>query len=64
MDELRRADQDVAIAASRWQHFKHTLRHPWQSQQWKIRARLNYINPFFYLGRIKNNIKYMSTGHY
>jgi hypothetical protein len=64
MDELRRADNEVAYAAGRWEYFKYVLRHPFQSEEWKIRARLNYINPFYYLRHIKNNIKYMFTGHY
>jgi hypothetical protein len=73
MDALRRADNDVANAANRWQHVRHKLRHPFQhwrwklrhplhNQRWRIRNKLNYINPFFYLRRIKNNVKFMFTG--
>lgn len=62
MDALRRADANVAHAANRWQHFKWKLRHPFHNQKWKLRGRLNHYNPFYYLGRIAHNIKYMFTG--
>ncbi|KAG0623748.1 hypothetical protein M758_3G198600 [Ceratodon purpureus] len=64
MDALRRADNETAYAAGRWRYFLYKLRHPFRNQEWRIRHRLNYINPFYYLGHIKNNIKYMITGHY
>ncbi|KAL2633761.1 hypothetical protein R1flu_005240 [Riccia fluitans] len=73
MDHLRRADAKVAHAAHptaharwrlnrynprlRWRLKKQKMRHPIEHQKRKARARFNYMNPFFYLKRIKNNLK-------
>ncbi|CAK9266233.1 hypothetical protein BDL97_18G060700 [Sphagnum fallax] len=77
MDALRRADADVATATHpgrnlRWRlnrfnpkwRFnmdKNRIAHPLQYEKRKGRNKLNYINPLFYIRRIKNNL--MSVGH-
>jgi len=40
---------------------KNRIAHPLQYEKRKARNKLNYINPLFYIRRIKNNL--MSVGH-
>jgi hypothetical protein len=42
------------LARLRWQ--KNKIAHPVGHQRAVTRARMNYINPLFYLRRIKNNL--------
>lgn len=42
------------LARLRWK--KNRVTHPVGHQKAKTRAKLNYINPFFYLRRIKRNL--------
>lgn len=36
--------------------------HPVDHQKWKLKRKINYMNPFFYLGRIKRNL--FGGGHH
>nr|PNR28063.1 hypothetical protein PHYPA_028655 [Physcomitrium patens] len=72
MDALRRADAHIAAATHprrnlrwrlnrynpmhRWNMKKHHVTHPVTYQKQKLRRKINYINPLFYLRRIKNNL--------
>lgn len=62
MHHLGRADARVADATNRWHNNKHKYRHPIDHQMRKARNKFNYINPFFYLRNIKNNLKSVVTG--
>lgn len=62
MHRLRRADARGADATKRWHNNKHKYRHPIDHQMRKARNKFNYINPFFYLRNIKNNLKSVVTG--
>ncbi|KAG6544775.1 hypothetical protein Mapa_013801 [Marchantia paleacea] len=73
MDHLRRADAKISQATHpvrhakwrlnrwnpkiRWNMKKHKVTHPIDHQKAKVKRRFNHMNPFFYLKRIKNNIK-------
>lgn len=79
MDALRRADANVAAATHprrtlrwrlnrynpkhRWNRKVHKVMHPVDHQKRKVRSRINYVNPFFYLGRIKNNLCGLTGRH-
>nr|PNR29095.1 hypothetical protein PHYPA_027787 [Physcomitrium patens] len=72
MDALRRADARINMATHprrtlrwrlnrynpkyRWNLKKHKVMHPVDHQKWKLKRKINYVNPFFYLGRIKRNL--------
>nr|PNR57029.1 hypothetical protein PHYPA_004022 [Physcomitrium patens] len=77
MDALRHADAKVQHAthpagAARWRMNRHNpmarlrwkknrVTHPVGHKKAKTRARLNYINPLFYIRRIKHNLT--GVGH-